>query len=633
MGEIKNDFIYFKNEVLEDINNLERKLNSKILSIAKNMEIITQNSENQSQLITTKFAEISNYIQERTTFNELKIELQKLTKKTNTQNTIYSTKINSLEKDLSDTCFKYEKMILNNIMIPGLIGDKCKFKTLKDLISFIYQSIKDFVSDIDKKTKEIIEMKIKINNMSTKLNEYLITIKKETNDIILTNLQEFDKKFVKENIDINEKLDDIKTENDNRYLELKEKLENIQKTVNKNDENSDLKNEVKDKNNIGNKNENNSEIQKMKKKINELNTIINDIKTNINEIKKSKNDKKMYDKIQIKKNNEDNSINSLNISKVENIIKTYIIKNNLEIREKEKPKLNNFINNKNTFRREQYEKKANEHINNKNNKIETIPRKLLTDGDLLKTNNKENNRNLGSIVSNMKNNIIEENSDEKLSKTHREKLPSITMNDKLDLNNRNENLSRNNFNINIIRSPKSDKFNKTEEAKNNLSFNILDNKINKFNEELSQFKTILSQIINKLNKNNVDNNGNNEKYNKIEINNYTDKKIRTFKLSNKKESNNNCLTDKKQKKSIQYVINLQKEIERKVSVNERNKSSDLFRYINNSENTKTFNCRTLCEDNKNIVNQNNVINSSYIKPTNIEILKKIEPYLIKQFRK
>ena len=73
--------------------------------------------------------------------------------------------------------------------------------------------------------------------MSTKLNEYLITIKKETNDIILTNLQEFDKKFVKENIDINEKLDDIKTENDNRYLELKEKLENIQKTVNKNYEN------------------------------------------------------------------------------------------------------------------------------------------------------------------------------------------------------------------------------------------------------------------------------------------------------------------------------------------------------------------------------------------------------------
>ena len=646
MVEIKNDFIYFKNEVLEDIKSIEKKINSKITSLTKDIEKINQNSENQSQLITTKFTEISNYIQERTTFNELRIEIQNLSNQTSNQNTIFSTKISSIEKDLSDTCYKYDQMILNNIIIPGLIGDKCKFKNLKELINYIYQSVKQFATDREKRIKEINELKTKINNFNNKLSGYLLKIKTEISELIITHLQEYDIKVVKENSEILEKISNLKIENESRYLELKEKIENFQKNKNKNEENPNIKNYSEDKNNNEVKDENNFEIQKMKKKIDELDTIISDIKVNISEKAKNKNDKKIDDKIQRKKSNENNSLSNLNMGKMESFIKTYLIKNNFEIKQKEKAK-NNSNDNKNnlySFKKNQNEKRINENSMNRNNRREKITKKLLNETGLLeKSNNKEifkeNIHNIGVMTSNDTNNNNEENSYEKSNKIYRERLPSITMNDKLDSKIENENLSKNNSNRNIIQSPKNNKTYNIDAINNSSSNNILDNKINKINEELLQFKTILLQVVNKLNINNINN-----KENKIEKNNLTErnyntvKKRRTLRLSNYKESNNNCSTDKsgnndKKKRSIQYIINLQKEFEKKDNVNERNKTSNLFRYMNNSDNIKKYYFRTSCEDNKNIINQNNIINSSYNKISNVDILKKIEPFLIKQFRK
>ena len=46
--------------------------------------------------------------------------------------TYHDVRINNLFKDLSNACFKYVQIFLNNLVIPGKIGDSCKNKNLKE---------------------------------------------------------------------------------------------------------------------------------------------------------------------------------------------------------------------------------------------------------------------------------------------------------------------------------------------------------------------------------------------------------------------------------------------------------------------------------------------------------------------
>ncbi len=45
---------------------------------------------------------------------------------------INEAKIQTLEKDLNDTIYRYDNMFNNNIFLPGLIGNSCKFPRLTD---------------------------------------------------------------------------------------------------------------------------------------------------------------------------------------------------------------------------------------------------------------------------------------------------------------------------------------------------------------------------------------------------------------------------------------------------------------------------------------------------------------------
>ncbi len=41
-------------------------------------------------------------------------------------------KLSNLQKDVSNACTKYDKHYLDNMIVPGLIGDYCKFRNLKE---------------------------------------------------------------------------------------------------------------------------------------------------------------------------------------------------------------------------------------------------------------------------------------------------------------------------------------------------------------------------------------------------------------------------------------------------------------------------------------------------------------------
>ena len=57
----------------------------------------------------------------------------------NISNDVFSLelKLNSFQKDLIFQFTKYDKIYLENLFIPGIIGDNCKFQTMKEFVEVI----------------------------------------------------------------------------------------------------------------------------------------------------------------------------------------------------------------------------------------------------------------------------------------------------------------------------------------------------------------------------------------------------------------------------------------------------------------------------------------------------------------
>ena len=123
MEEItRNDFSYFQNEILKDIKSLEKKVNDKITTISKNFQntalIIEQKYENSK----VRMDEILEILQKENIMGKIDDRLDKFNSKIEETILLTNTKISSLQKDLSNATFKYDKIFLNNISSPGLIG-------------------------------------------------------------------------------------------------------------------------------------------------------------------------------------------------------------------------------------------------------------------------------------------------------------------------------------------------------------------------------------------------------------------------------------------------------------------------------------------------------------------------------
>ena len=127
-------FDKFKEEIFGSIHQIEKKLNS---DQEKSKETINYNLnyiESKLTDFSIKLTDINN------TSNLDKEKLEKINeliinqKKQNDQLISHEIKINNAQKDLVSSCYKYDRIYLDNLIIPGLIGEYCKFKNLKEYI-------------------------------------------------------------------------------------------------------------------------------------------------------------------------------------------------------------------------------------------------------------------------------------------------------------------------------------------------------------------------------------------------------------------------------------------------------------------------------------------------------------------
>ena len=221
-----DDLNKFKDDILTHIYLIESKINATISNHQEQISTNTLNLTNKITVLEQKNSHLSDQFS-KITFDNSKIS-ELLTFKKKAENELISQKIHldSSIKDLSNSIYKHDKIILENLNVPGQIGTGAKYKNLSEYLSQNIKSMKNILNDQKFMQDKLKEHEKYIDNKSHQL-KILI------DEVILQNKNYTDIKFQLYSND-NENL--IKIFND-KVMQLKiENVKQAQEMIKKTDE-------------------------------------------------------------------------------------------------------------------------------------------------------------------------------------------------------------------------------------------------------------------------------------------------------------------------------------------------------------------------------------------------------------
>ena len=318
------EFLKFKDEVLKLISTTETTINAKIDKHKEEMIATEKNYENKIKHIDEHYA---NFIQVSSTINNRLDRLntyESFTQKTNDQLVSHEIRLTNISKDFTKAVQKYDKIYLDNLVLPGYIGEFCKFKNAKEffddtikqiglLNSFKEKNIMDL-----KKYKERLETIIK--NFNLQVDNNTKANMKYTNEIKDKTERNFNEKFT----EIKNSIFEMKLENSKYAIELKAKSLDLSKEW---DKMRKIKEEIYSKfdervhdmtksndNTVHCFNELKDEFHRIRRKFGELAEFIRDVRfrKNIGGDVKKREIKQLINKISFKRKNSFDNITTDN---------------------------------------------------------------------------------------------------------------------------------------------------------------------------------------------------------------------------------------------------------------------------------------------------------------------------------
>ena len=402
---LKMDILYFKEEVLQELKQLEKNLIQKnkeandtlkekisIFEIKYNFLKDNMNSLS-SKIIDGKKCEEK--------LNELFNNKEHLYKETNSN----KIKISLLERETHDSINEINELLQKTIIYPGIIGNRGKFNTFHEFIDFVLSESNENINFRNKKIMDLSTFKIKIdknlNTLGFRIQSNLINCNSYTDrkfEEIQDKLEDVYRRYKKN-------LDDLRIENSDYVIQLEK-------------DTKDLRIEI-------------SNIKRMKTEI------YSKIDNGVNKVKKEK--EKMIEKLDGYK--EDVDIVKDDIIRLEKKIEELIVEKIGILFEEQKKTNDNLDKIKKLF------DKYKENIEDKINNINNINKKIREEQTLLDKSIEDINDKLNIIASNISNNEKNEEINNNYTLLKDENQSKNNMKSKIS---RNNNYMFNTTNLNRI---------------------------------------------------------------------------------------------------------------------------------------------------------------------------------------
>ena len=235
MKEItRNDFNLFQNEILGLIKKSDANSKEKITNLMMNLQKTELISEQKFQNFKYEVEKVVKNLETNDIILKLNERINDLNKKIEELKTINNTKISNFERDLSNACFKYDKIFLNNISSPGLIGDGCPYPTMRSFLEYCNNKIKEFMNSKDKFGIDFKKYHDWVQSSLDKFREEMNKYKEENENNLKKEIKQYDKRSHDKMNAVEDKLSFIRVENgrynfklNKKWEELEEKLQNF----------------------------------------------------------------------------------------------------------------------------------------------------------------------------------------------------------------------------------------------------------------------------------------------------------------------------------------------------------------------------------------------------------------------
>ena len=499
---LKTDFWNFKNEILQDIKTLEKKIAQK--SLEENIIIKDEliNINNNIATINSKIGELSTLITVDSLVKEKVEKLDRIKDKILDKILVNEIKIKTLDKETRDSIINMNNILKETVIYPAVIGPSCKYKTFHELIDFIMNELIILGNYKEKNIMDLSSYKKKLDGIIQGFNFKIDNITKTSTQLVLDNFNACNEKMKELFYECNDKTEKVENNFDKKSQNLNSRIDDLEIKIIK--DINDLKNE-----NIVNANSFKGHIDEyliLKEDFKKISEIANNllIKDNENEEVGDKKNKINKNKIKRMKSDSIEEYKSSSNSKI-NLFSNKNSKNNSQ-NEKINSKINSNSNLKINFENSNlsgnslnYEKSSEKSMDFQTKKT-SKKYQTFSGKDNLNKNNKiflsdleENDRiRTKSPSPNSQASQISQNSVENNHYREENKKSNDILKERENKTKTNKNL----FNKNLKKYQDQNKFWFSEINKKNIASignNTINNRLIKLNRDLSssKFKNII----------------------------------------------------------------------------------------------------------------------------------------------
>lgn len=229
-----DDFNNFKDEILKKIRDLETKLTNKI----SNKELILNTDY---QTFTSKINLLMNNNKEMiSTLISQKLNLQKISELESFRNKVdsmlitHEIRIKKNIEEIEKIKTKYDKIVSDNLLVSGYIGNSCQFRNLSEYLNFNIAEVSRLKMERDQFKKDIKELKknrdglmktiVNMNDNTAKFcNNYTDNKKEDFQKALDFTQSELNQK----NLDMRAIVQKCQNDSDQKVIEMREEINKL----------------------------------------------------------------------------------------------------------------------------------------------------------------------------------------------------------------------------------------------------------------------------------------------------------------------------------------------------------------------------------------------------------------------
>ena len=223
----QTDLMYFKEEILGNIKQMDNKMNEKIDQIMKIFEAKIAPYQSKFDEMSNKIFDLSNLISNDKTSMEKITKLYEFRVKIEEEMQSAQSKINQCNRDISNACYKYDKVLLDNFLIPGLLGPNCKYPTLKAYIENSINQISNLNSFKDRQSLDLKSYKDKLEQLIKQFGTQIEKVKANFLDYCKESVDNCENRFNERIKSTDDRIELMRVENGKYAIDLKQQSNDL----------------------------------------------------------------------------------------------------------------------------------------------------------------------------------------------------------------------------------------------------------------------------------------------------------------------------------------------------------------------------------------------------------------------